>query len=97
MSLPLNIGNQCLPPPPRLLSSPILSPLAPSSLTPPPPRHLTNAVEEMWREVEVEVCELREDFEAGNAERVARYEAQMADWKAHQKARVSGVTTGNVM
>ena len=55
-------------------------------------RHPTNAIEDeslLRRDIEEELSEQWEDFEVGNAERVARYEAQLAEWKSYQKTRVS--------
>lgn len=41
------------------------------------------------REMEEDLAELREDYELTNGERMASYEAELADWKTYEKARVS--------
>ena len=43
------------------------------------------------RDIEEELAELQEDFQAENAGREARYQVQLAEWKAYQKARVGSV------
>ena len=47
--------------------------------------------EECWlrREMEEDLAELREDHEQTNGERVAAYQAELAEWKAYERARVS--------
>lgn len=47
--------------------------------------------EEYWlrREMEEDLAELREDHEQTNGERVAAYQAELAEWKAYERARVS--------
>jgi hypothetical protein len=47
--------------------------------------------EECWlrREMEEDLAELREDHDQTNGERVATYEAEIAEWKTYEKARVS--------
>ena len=51
-----------------------------------------NEVEEeaqLRREMEEDMAELREDFEQSNGQRTLNYEADLADWKTYEKARVS--------
>ena len=63
-------------------------------IVPPSPlesRYPTSAVEEeseLRREMEEEICVRREEWEEGNEERMAKYQAQLAEWKAHQRSRV---------
>ena len=47
--------------------------------------------DECWlrREMDDDLAELREDYEQTNGERVAAYEAELAEWKTYEKARVS--------
>ena len=56
-------------------------------------RLVRNEVEEeshLRREMEEDLAELREDYEQSNGQRMANYEAELAEWKAYEKARVSG-------
>ncbi len=46
---------------------------------------------DLRRELEEEVCVRREEWEEGNEERVAKYRAQLAEWRVYQKARVRSV------
>ena len=53
---------------------------------------MRNEVEEeshLRREMEEDLAELREDYEQTNGQRMATYEAELAEWKAYEKARVS--------
>ena len=53
---------------------------------------MTNEVEEetnLRREIDEHVAELREDYEQTNGQKMAAYEAELAEWKNYEKARVS--------
>ena len=55
-------------------------------------RVVTNEVEEetnLRREIDEHVAELREDYEQTNGQKMATYEAELAEWKNYEKARVS--------
>ena len=41
------------------------------------------------REMNEDVAELRQDYELTNEQRMAVYEAELAEWKIYEKARVS--------
>ena len=40
------------------------------------------------RDIDEEVLEVKEEWEEGREERVARYKEQLAEWKTYMKARV---------
>ena len=42
----------------------------------------------MRREIEDEVCEVRDIFELENGERMATYEREVSEWKTYEKSRV---------
>lgn len=44
---------------------------------------------QMRREIEDEVCELRDMFEQENGERMATHEREVSEWKTYEKARVN--------
>lgn len=55
-------------------------------------RMVRNEVEEesrLRREMEEDLVEVREDYEQTNGQRMANYEAELAEWKTYEKARVS--------
>ena len=55
-------------------------------------RIVRNEVEEeshLRREMEEDLAELREDYEQTNGQRMANYEAELAEWKTYEKARVN--------
>ena len=55
-------------------------------------RVMTNATEEkavLRREMDEDVAELRQDYELTNEQRVAVYEAELAEWKSYEEALVS--------
>ena len=57
-------------------------------------RYPTNAVEDevrLRRDIDEEVLEVKEEWEEGREERVARYKEQLAEWKTYMKARVGDV------
>ena len=55
-------------------------------------RLVRNEVEEesySRREMEEDLAELKEDYERSNEERAANYDAELAEWRTYEKARVS--------